>query len=79
MVVRIQLLLLKSNCGKVVLAEKHRPENRPKEYLGKFCTRSSVRLSNCETYTPEETLHLMNLHEMLDLFVSRSKSWETTK
>lgn len=26
------MLLLKSNCGKVVLAEKHRPENRPKEY-----------------------------------------------
>lgn len=50
-VVRIQLLLLKSNCGKVVLAEKHRPENRPKEYLDKFCTLTSVRASNCETST----------------------------
>lgn len=77
--VRIQLLLLKSNCGKVVLAEKHRPENRPKEYLGKFCTLTSVRASNCETSTRGETLDLMNLHQMLDLFVSRSISWETTK
>lgn len=48
-VVRIQLLLLKSKCGKVVLAEKHRPRKSTEGVLGQvlyphFCSR--VKLWN---------------------------------
>lgn len=31
--ITVRLSLLVSNCGKVVLVEKHRPENRPKGVL----------------------------------------------